>query len=124
MTEHIRMRRFEDDEVRERQGTYTPEAKAFGPGAFSWETDGNGIRWLIFRYPDKVSRNSDGDSVGIGAVPVYRAGEERPPREYVNQREWDGNEEHPTLMGSVAIRTTEWEERFHGYVRVGWLDVL
>ena len=129
MADLIRMQRFPDDEDRGRQGAFTPEAKAYGPGAFSWDTDGHGVRFLIFRRPDRVFQDSDGNPVGISAVPVYRAGEERLPSPYANQWEWDGDEDSPTLTPS--IRNTTWPsnqpnevETFHGFVRGGMIEVL
>lgn len=131
MPEHHTMRRFDDDEQPERQGAFTFEAKDYGIGAFSWNIDGNGVRWILFRHPNKVYTNSEGKYETIGSVPVNVPAELLKLYRGADQRgwTWDGDEDKPTISPSILFKTihgesTEWQETFHGWIKAGILEVL
>ena len=112
------MQRF-PDRVDDNDGVFSPEAKEYGIGAFSWiDNDGDGLLYIAFRYPDKVYTNSAGEQIGVGSIPVNDG-----------RWTWDGNRDKPTINPSIAFTTmrgesTEWEETFHGFIHDGILKVL
>ena len=132
MGQHYPMRRF-PEKVDGLDGVFSPAAKDYGIGAFNWKTDFRGVRWILFRHPDKLFTHTDGEPVSVGAVPVNNdqavAGEAR--------WTWDDNEEAPTLTPSISFKTKlpehtpgaapdaeGWTETFHGFITAGELDVL
>ena len=74
------------------------------PGSFCIETDSNGQRMMIFKYPD-------GDVGGIFLRPMLPSNPPHP------SWEWDGNGDAPTLTPSVH-RPGRW----HGWFRAGRME--
>ena len=115
--QRIVMKRFPDRDPGRPgvQGVYIHEAKQYGAGAFCYDVDGYGTPYLLFRYPGKADADAD-EEIAVGSVPLEGKG-------------WtfDGNEDAPTISPSILYRTLyegEWIEKFHGFIRNGYLEVL
>lgn len=117
MSQYFPMKRF-PDLVDGKGGVFDFEAKQYGVGAFSWLVHDDGVRHIVFRHPDKVWRNSAGEPIGVGSIPVDEG-----------RWTWDGNLDQPTISPSIMFKTSHpeqegWQETFHGFVRGGVLEVL
>ena len=129
MATNYPMKRF-PDLVDGKKGVFSPEAKEYGVGAFSWiDNDGDGLLYIVFRHPNKVWRNTSGEMIGIGSIPVNDG-----------RWNWDGNRDVPTLNPSILFKTSVpdhmkeevrhltdndgWTETFHGFIKKGVLEVL
>ena len=108
MTTEIQMKRF--------GGIFSDEAKAYGPGAFEWSSDGHGCRYLNFRAP-----NGYPDDWGIHSIPIEPVGHEGP------SWSWDGNEDSPTVSPSISTKHVEdgkLVEHFHCWIKNGVIELL
>ena len=106
----VPLRRFAD--------VYSPEAKAYGAGAFAWVDK----HWLAFRHPSRPRPHwpLDPENVDVSSVPVS-------PQE--NGWSWNSDRDNPVLSPSIAIRSRWGEggeevELWHGYIRGGCLETL
>ena len=121
---HHTMKRFPervDPDDMNWQGAFCPDAKEYGPGAFSWDFDGRGYRYIIFRLPDGLLSD-------VHSVPVRSPGDvEGPDAPFWI---WDGNEDSPTLTPSISIKRIDgpdranWPEIWHGFITGGVLRTL
>ena len=105
------------------------EAHAYGPGAFCWFY-AEGVRYIAFLTTDQYYKS---DKYVSEHVPVE-------PVEFGPHWKWDGNEDSPNLNPSILCKTKmpvkgpdgkvdydrpwEWQEKFHGWIRNGHLEML
>ena len=94
----------------------TDEAQLYGPGAFDWEYHQE-VDTLVIRFLTS-------ETYHLSDKYVWEHAQVKPKTHW----KWDENMDKPNLSPSILIKSSDgknsWKERFHGYIRNGYLEIL